>query len=105
MNKSSQTPGQPQMQPCSPDEEAPGCPGEHQDNPQDPALGDVEGQGEGERVGVVLDHDQELRGSNSSNQPGLLAQLLVELPAGQTQRRTSHCCTTGDVEKSAQKDS
>lgn len=93
------------MQIYPPNEEAPGCPGEHQDNPQDPALGDVEVQGEGERVGIVLDDDQELRGSNSSNQPGLLAQLLVELPAGETQTKTFHCCEIRDVERSVQKDS
>lgn len=61
-------------------EETPGCPGEHKYNPQDPALGNVERKRQRERVGIVLHDNQELCGSNSSNQPGLLTQLLMELP-------------------------
>lgn len=56
-----------------PNEEPPGCPGEHQDNPQDPALGNVEGKRERERVGIVLHDDEELRGGDGSHQPCLLA--------------------------------
>ncbi|KAK2081149.1 hypothetical protein P7K49_040264 [Saguinus oedipus] len=68
--------------PHSPQEEAPDGPGEHQDGAEGPALGDVEGQGQGERVGVILDHDEQFRGRYGCHQPGLLAQLLVGLPAG-----------------------
>lgn len=64
-----------------PDEETPGCPGEHKYNPQHPALGNVERKRKRECIGIVLHNNQKLRGSNSSNQPCLLTQFLMELPA------------------------
>lgn len=59
---------------------APGCPGEHEYNPQDPALGNVERKRQCERIGIVLHNNQKFRGSNSSNQPSLLTQFLMEFP-------------------------
>lgn len=65
----------------SPQEEAPDGPSEGEHGAERPALGDVKGQGQRQRVRVVLHHDQQLRGRDGSHQPGLLAQLLVQLPA------------------------
>lgn len=66
----------------SPDEEAPHGPGEDEEDTQEPALRDEEGDGQHDGVGVVLDHDEELRHRDGRHQPRLLAQLLVELPVG-----------------------
>lgn len=65
----------------SPQEEAPDSPSEGEHGAERPALGDVKGQGQRQRVRVVLHHDQQLRDRDGSHQPGLLAQLLVQLPA------------------------
>lgn len=66
----------------SPQEEAPDGPGEHEHGAKCPALGDIERQGQRERMRVVLHDDEQLRGRDGRHQPRLLAQLLVQLPAG-----------------------
>lgn len=67
-----------------PDEEPPQSPDEDEEDAQEPALHDGEGDGQHEGVGVILDHDEELRHRYGRRQPRLLAQLFVELPVGRS---------------------
>ena len=66
-----------------PDEEPPQRPGEDEEDPKEPALGDDEGNGHGDGVRVVFDHNKELRHGDGCHQPSLLAELFVELPEGE----------------------
>lgn len=63
-----------------PYEELPDGPDDDDYESQEPALHDEEGNGQHDGVGVIFDHDEELRHCDGSHQPRLLAQLLVELP-------------------------
>ena len=65
-----------------PEEKPPQGPGEDEEDPQEPALRDEEGDGQHDGVGVVFDHDEELRHCDGRHQPRLLPQLPMELPVG-----------------------
>lgn len=81
-----------QYPPDVPYEELPHGPDDDEDESQEPALHDEEGDGQHNGVGVVLDHDEELRDGDGGHEPRLLAQLLVELPDGTRGASTrSHC--------------
>lgn len=84
-----------------PKEELPDGPDDDEDESQEPALHDEEGDGQHDGVGVVLDHDEELRDGDGGHQPRLLAQLLVELPDGtQAADTRSHCAASSEEEAS-----
>ena len=70
-----------------PDEEAPQCPAEDEDDAQEPALGDEEGDGQHDGPGVVFDYDEELGHGDGRHQPRLLPQLPIELPEGGRSRQ------------------